>query len=311
MGQNDCDESALPSNYSRAAVIAASRVLGDLGHAEIDDCLLGWGVRGLQAGRDAGSRQARANLIGTFIVEHPDVCTADGVPLGDAVVERAWFECDANPGRGETPEGARRDRLRALLAGDQATTPPRPPPAVPPGWGPPMAAPAAALNPPAWKPDPMTTPTPPQNLRVFVVHGRNDAAKNSVVLFLTRLGLRPVVLHEEPNEGRSLLAKFQAEAASSAFAVVLMTPDDHGCLIDSQSPAPRARQNVVFELGFFIGSLGPGKVCVLVDATVEGPSDFHGVAYVPFGTMTPWQQGLARELSAAGLPIDAHALLRS
>ena len=86
------------------------------------------------------------------------------------------------------------------------------------------------------------------------------------------------------------------------FAVVLVTPDDNGAKEDSDAK-PRARQNVVFELGFFIGVLGQDRVCALMKGNVEKPSDFEGVVYVAFEDGR-WQLDLARELKAAGYEID-------
>ncbi|MDO8913462.1 MAG: nucleotide-binding protein [Phenylobacterium sp.] len=147
---------------------------------------------------------------------------------------------------------------------------------------------------------------------MFLVHGRDDGAKASVTLFLERLGLEVIILHEQPNGGRTLMAKFIEEASAAAFAVVLMTADDLGRLAsDTKShPSARARQNVVFELGFFIGLIGASRVCALVAPGVERPSDFEAVAYVPFDAGATWKQELARELRVAGLPIDHDALLR-
>lgn len=139
--------------------------------------------------------------------------------------------------------------------------------------------------------------------KVFVVHGRDGEAKNEVARFLERVGLDTVVLHERANLGRHLLTKFQQEAGEAAFAVVLITPDDEGCLIGG-SPRQRARQNVVFELGFFIGKLGSERVVALVKGDVEKPSDYDGIGYVTLDSSGGWKGLLARELAAVGIPFD-------
>lgn len=144
--------------------------------------------------------------------------------------------------------------------------------------------------------------------RVFVVHGRNAAALNEVELFLTKLKLEPLVLHQQPNKGRSILVKFQEVAHGAAFAVVIMTAEDEGGLI-GQPKQQRARQNVVFELGFFIGKLGSQNVCALLGPGVERPSDFDGIGYVQFGEDRPWKYELARELRAAGVAFSSDHLL--
>jgi predicted nucleotide-binding protein len=147
------------------------------------------------------------------------------------------------------------------------------------------------------KPRPQTRP------RIFVVHGRDDGAKDSVARFLERIGLRPIILHELANRGRTIISKFRDEAADVGFAVVLMTPDDQGG-IAGKTTRPRARQNVIFELGFFIGALGLDRVAALVGGEVEQPSDFDGVVYIPFDPQGAWRRELGKELQAAGLAID-------
>ncbi len=117
-----------------------------------------------------------------------------------------------------------------------------------------------------------------------------------------QLGFEPVILHEQPNKGRTIITKFREEAADVGFAVVLMTPDDHGGK-QSADTRPRARQNVVFELGFFIGALGAERVAALVKGDVERPSDFDGVVYISLD-QGHWKIDLAKELKAAGFDVD-------
>jgi predicted nucleotide-binding protein len=147
----------------------------------------------------------------------------------------------------------------------------------------------------------------PFSQRVFVVHGREGEHREAVARFLQQLGLEAVILHEQPNKGRALIAKFNEVAADIGFAVVLMTPDDIGGLRDSGQQQTRARQNVIFELGFFIGALGPDRVAALVSNEVERPSDFDGVVYIPIET--DWRLPLCRELRAAGYDIDLNKVL--
>jgi predicted nucleotide-binding protein len=135
-----------------------------------------------------------------------------------------------------------------------------------------------------------------KSAKVFLVHGRDEAAKHSVARFLeVRVGLQVVILSDRTNRGRSILTKFEQEAGDATFAVVIMTPDDMAHLrpelLPSGSPPSqprgRPRQNVVFELGFFIGRLGADRVCALVSEGVERPSDYAGIVYVPFDTQDP------------------------
>lgn len=140
--------------------------------------------------------------------------------------------------------------------------------------------------------------------KVFVVHGHDVATKESVARFLSMLQLEPVILHEQPNHGRTIIEKFEAYAGV-AFAVVLLTPDDIGHPKSSpDSKKDRARQNVVFELGFFTGALGREHVCALFSPGVEMPSDYSGVLYHELDPAGAWRFLLARELKAAGLKVD-------
>ena len=145
--------------------------------------------------------------------------------------------------------------------------------------------------------------------RVFIIHGHDAAARDSVARCLQSLELAPIVLHEQPNRGRTIIEKFE-EFADVGFAVVVLTPDDIGAANgDSNSLRPRARQNVILELGFFIGKLGRSKVCVLKKGDVETPSDYDGVVYTTLDEAGGWRTKLVGELQAAGFNVDANRLV--
>lgn len=140
--------------------------------------------------------------------------------------------------------------------------------------------------------------------KVFIVHGRDEAIKQTTARFLEKLGLEPVILHEQPNEGRTIIEKFE-DYSSVTYAIVLLTPDDLGkSASENHELSLRPRQNVVFELGYFIGKLGRKRVCALYQKGVELPSDFHGVLYVALDEAGAWKLSLAKELKAVGLDID-------
>jgi predicted nucleotide-binding protein len=145
---------------------------------------------------------------------------------------------------------------------------------------------------------------------VFLVHGRNDGLKETVARCIEKLGLNVSILHEKSNEGRTIIEKFE-DNTSVAFAVVLMTADDRGGLHDAEygEQLHRARQNVIFELGYFIGKIGRKRVCALYEPLVEMPSDYHGVTYVEIDDKGAWRFQLARELKQAGLAIDLNRLI--
>ncbi|MBD58528.1 MAG: nucleotide-binding protein containing TIR-like domain protein [Citromicrobium sp.] len=146
--------------------------------------------------------------------------------------------------------------------------------------------------------------------KVFIVHGRDDGLKNEVALWLHRIGMDEVILHEQPNQGRTIIAKFRDLAADAVFAVVLATPDDVGSLSGAEKMCPRPRQNVVLELGFFIGALGPERVAALVAGDdIEMPSDYDGVLYTRYDNAGGWKLALLKEFLAAGIPFDATAAI--
>ena len=145
--------------------------------------------------------------------------------------------------------------------------------------------------------------------KVFVVHGHDEGKREAVARFLEMLELEPVILHEQANKGRTIIQKFE-DHADAGFAVVLLTPDDIGGAVkDRGNLQHRARQNVILELGFFIGKLGRGNVCVLKAQGVETPSDYDGVVYIGLDEPDAWKTGLVRELRAAGFDIDANRIM--
>ena len=144
---------------------------------------------------------------------------------------------------------------------------------------------------------------------VFIIHGRDEGTKAMVARFLEQQDLEPVILDEQSNQGLTIIEKFERHA-QVGFAVALLTPDDAGSLQGDESHSnPRARQNVIFELGFFIGKLGRKGVCVLTKGEVEIPSDYAGVVYIPLDDRGAWKMGLVRELKSAGYNVDANKAL--
>ena len=145
--------------------------------------------------------------------------------------------------------------------------------------------------------------------QVFVVHGRDPGTLAEVEQVLSQLGLKPVVLQDLHNKGRTIIEKFE-DHARVEFAVVVCTPDDAGKLADGGTQSqPRARQNVIFELGYFLGKLGRERVCTLIKGVVEVPSDYYGVVYVEMDDKRAWRFELTRELKGAGYDVDADKLL--
>ncbi len=157
------------------------------------------------------------------------------------------------------------------------------------------------------------------NKKVFVVHGHDEKLKTQVEQFLEKLELQPIILHKQPDQGQTIIEKFEKHSDVS-FAIVLFTPDDEGrkkpaklhwsdpVIVEQPPLAPRARQNVILEFGYFLGKLGRPKVCGLYCEGVELPSDYDGVLYTKVDAEGAWQFKLVKELKAAGFTVDANRL---
>lgn len=152
--------------------------------------------------------------------------------------------------------------------------------------------------------------TPEDSTRVFIVHGHDEALKTKAARFVEKLGLKAIILHEQANQGHTIIEKIEAHT-EVGFAIVLYTPDDAGGTqadVKAGTLKPRARQNVVFEHGYLIAKLSRARVVPLVAGKVELPSDISGVVYVDD---TNWQIDIAKEMKAAGYSIDFNKLVDS
>jgi predicted nucleotide-binding protein len=139
---------------------------------------------------------------------------------------------------------------------------------------------------------------------VFLVHGHDSGAKDSVARFIEGLGLEPVILHEQATRGMTIIEKLE-QHADACFAVVILTADDVGALRkEPKKRLPRARQNVIFELGLFIGRLGRSQIFALKKDDIELPSDYVGVGFIPMDEAGMWKEELEKEMKRAGCPID-------
>ena len=147
-------------------------------------------------------------------------------------------------------------------------------------------------------------PQPVITNRVFLIHGRDHGTRDTVARFLGRMQLEPVILEEQPDQGLTVIEKFERNS-SGDFVVALLTPDDVGGP-NADELNPRARQNVILELGYFIGKLGRDRVRALVKGDVEIPSDYSGVLYIPLDEGGGWKTKLIGEMKSAGLDIDAN-----
>lgn len=219
----------------------------------------------LDATRALGSRRDRANAIIEYALENPSATTAENSMFSAYIVRTVVSPTDSSESLSES-QGVETvvDEPRSSV--ENRATDDR-------------------------------TPN-----RVFIVHGQNEAARTEVLSTLIKVGLEGIVLHEQPNMGRHLLTKFIEEAELVTFAIVLMTDDDIGGRKGADL-APRARQNVILELGYFLSHLGQKGVCALITPDLETPSDFDGIVYIRMDNAGNWETELLRELRAAGMPL--------
>ncbi|APF35846.1 hypothetical protein BO218_12500 [Microbacterium paludicola] len=148
-------------------------------------------------------------------------------------------------------------------------------------------------------------PTPPSDTKpkIFIVHGHDEAAMlraSQHVYSLT--GVYPTSLADQAGGGDTIIEKFERIGGEADYAIVVLTGDDVGQTTaahhEEKEPSPRARQNVILELGYFMGALTRQHVIVL-DAGVERPSDIAGLSYVAYSG--DWKDDLRKELKHRGL----------
>lgn len=144
-----------------------------------------------------------------------------------------------------------------------------------------------------------------KNKKVFIVHGHDDLLKESVARLVEKIGLEAVILHEQPKGGKTIIGKLEELADRVGYAIILYTPCDEGREKGSENSKPRARQNVVFEHGLFMGKLGSERVCVLRKGEVEKPSDDQGILYIEVKDgSNDWKGDVVKELENAGYDVD-------
>lgn len=139
---------------------------------------------------------------------------------------------------------------------------------------------------------------------VFIVHGHDEALKYKVSNLLRKIGLNPIILHEQTNSCITIIEKIEKHGAEAGAAIILFTPDDTGKANKETDYRNRARQNVVFEAGFFIGLLGREKTMIIKsDDSVELPGDLSGVVYADDNEFA-----IARELRNMGFDVDMNKI---
>lgn len=144
--------------------------------------------------------------------------------------------------------------------------------------------------------------------KVFIVHGHNETVKQTVARTIENIGLTPVILAEQPDKGRAVIEKFENEGNDVGFAVVLLTADDKGRKNKSRKLQSRARQNVVFEMGYFMALLKRERVMLLLQEGVEVPSDLKGIVYTKLDKGGSWRYKLMKELREQGYHVSPDSL---
>ncbi|MBS1164593.1 MAG: hypothetical protein H6R00_618 [Proteobacteria bacterium] len=293
-----------PPFPSRALVIAAANMLKTEGHSGFDALRLEYDLSRTNAGLGSGLA-ARSTSLAAFALENPDLRTPDGTCLQSAIVARAGeiYRSGTMYNIGEKERDAFKKASSAagtmndvsesgnvILSRHNDSTAQ-------------LLTSTSAIMPTS------VGPKTSASRKVFVVHGHDKATLETVARFLERIRFEAIILHEQANQGRTIIEKIEAHG-DVGFAVVLLTPDDVGAMVGGEQK-PRARQNVILELGYFIAKLGRQKVCVLKRDAIELPSDFAGIVYQTLDEGGVWRNALARELEEVGFEIDWRKVGRS
>jgi predicted nucleotide-binding protein len=163
------------------------------------------------------------------------------------------------------------------------------------------------------EPDDPPRPAAAQGHRLFLAYGRDERWKEAVAHLLAQAGAEEVtILNDHPEERVKLLEHIGEQPGGSRYAIVLLTADDIGAMRLESAEEPyfttRASQRVVFEMGFLIAALTPGRVCVLYEDGVELPYELTGISHVRLDLAGTWQPKLLLALCRAGFDYDLNRL---
>jgi predicted nucleotide-binding protein len=140
--------------------------------------------------------------------------------------------------------------------------------------------------------------------KVLIIHGQDEEKKATLASFLTKLGLEPVIPHEEPSSGTNLMEKI-GKSPNVTFAIILLTADDYGYPKGRpEESKPRPKQDVIFELGFLIGQIGQNLVCALCEEGLDLPPEYKGNVFIPYDPGGLWKLLIARAMKMANVDLD-------
>ena len=151
--------------------------------------------------------------------------------------------------------------------------------------------------------------------KIFVVHGHDQTALEQLELVLRRLGLDPYILQNNDGQSKTLIEALEKHIyEEAAFGIILMTPDDYGYPKEktNEERQPRARQNVILEMGMIMASLGRDKTVILKKGNLESPSDVNGIIYLEFNDhIKEIAVKLANRMKTAGIDIQENLITQA
>ncbi len=165
---------------------------------------------------------------------------------------------------------------------------------------------------------PRSTASNIDSKRVFVVYGHDETSRDQLELVLHRLDLEPFVLGLTSGRGLTIIEALEDEilhpSKEERFGMVLLTPDDMGYkqADGPTSATPRARQNVVMEMGMLIAAFGRDRVAILKKGHLEVPSDASGIIYLPFNNhVKEVAPKLCQRLQDAGFQLSPDSIAKA
>jgi predicted nucleotide-binding protein len=148
--------------------------------------------------------------------------------------------------------------------------------------------------------------------KIFVVHGHDRDTRDQLELVLMRLGLKPFILQNSDGGSKTIIEALEQNIyKEAAFGIILLTPDDFGYskAAGETEKQPRARQNVILEMGMVMAALGRPRMAILQKGALERPSDTDGILRIEFNDhVREIVPKLAQRLQAAGFDIGSREI---